>query len=375
MQEEEALAAGRGAVEPIEARDTADGRFEQRVVPRLVLRVRIDPVGEQCKMQFAFGRSQEVNFEPLDLRFDRRRRCQQGRHCHDGPQLRWDAFAQRQSRKHLGAEPERDRAIDERDGNLQGGEETERAKDGELPTGQVVVAHQEQRQREGAERGHDDGADVVARPVAHDPPGGQLTQWCPVTDLRLERASPGTNQVMTRVPRMTRIARRMVRRAQRRLRDFDLRVQRSACEVLDACAVQIARGEIHLRKITAGPQLIVNQADAFEELRPVEFRDQPHAGDDVAHRHAGNALAPVFVPHDRLDRRALAGMPFLQPVERRCHLRVLVTQALHELHGERRRQCGTVRVPFDQCVRLRGVAVDAEQPVGHVVRLFARRAA
>ena len=93
-------------------------------------------------------------------------------------------------------------------------------------------------------------------------------------------------------------------------------------------------------------QRLVDQADALEELRPVDVRHQPHAGDDVAHRDVRGALALVFFLHQLLGAGLLFVELLLEPHQRRRDLRILIAQPMHELHGERRAaSAGDLRSP------------------------------
>ena len=82
-------------------------------------------------------------------------------------------------------------------------------------------------------------------------------------------------------------------------------------------------------KSRRGAQRVVDQADALEELRPVDVRHQPHAGDDVAHRDVRCALALVLFLEQLFGARALcsraaprarrsAGVTFGSWSRRRC---------------------------------------------------------
>src|SRR5450755_1113872 len=80
--------------------------------------------------------------------------------------------------------------------------------------------------------------------------------------------------------------------------DIDFRVRRSARKLFDSAAIPIARRKIHIGEITACPQFLVDQTDAFKEIRPIKFGYEPHAGDDIADGYVSSALPPVFFAHD-----------------------------------------------------------------------------
>ena len=78
-------------------------------------------------------------------------------------------------------------------------------------------------------------------------------------------------------------------------------------------------------------------ADAFEEFRPVDHRDQTHARDHVADGHVHRALALELLANDLVGSRALRGQSVVQPTQRRRAIGIAIPQALSELDGERRR--------------------------------------
>ena len=131
-------------------------------------------------------------------------------------------------------------------------------------------------------------------------------------------------------------------------------------------------GEIHVREVAAAAQDVVDEADALEQLGPVDVGDQPHAGDDVAHGDVRGALPLVFLAHQFVGGRSLAPEAVFQPADGRRRLRILVAQALDELDGE---TLGERHVLVGRQRRRVGRdVVHAQQPVGHQVGLLARGA-
>ncbi len=80
--------------------------------------------------------------------------------------------------------------------------------------------------------------------------------------------------------------------------DIDFGPIRATRQFLDGAAIEIARREIHLGKRTPRLEHVVDEADALEQLSPVDIGDHPHTGDDVAYGHGRSALPLVFVAHD-----------------------------------------------------------------------------
>ena len=105
-----------------------------------------------------------------------------------------------------------------------------------------------------------------------------------------------------------------------------------ACRYRSRVAKSIAPNEL------AGPQDLVDEAHALDELGPVEPRDEAHARDHVPDGHVHRRLALVLEPDGLLGRRALGDEALLEPAERRRRGRVLVAEALEELDPAGRRQ-------------------------------------
>src|ERR1044071_8995004 len=78
----------------------------------------------------------------------------------------------------------------------------------------------------------------------------------------------------------------------------------------------------------------IYEADALEEVLPVERRKQAHARNDVAHGDLSGRLALMFMLNNNLRGYAFALELPLEPVERRPGFRVLIPQALRELNDE-----------------------------------------
>ncbi len=127
---------------------------------------------------------------------------------------------------------------------------------------------------------------------------------------------------------------RVVRQAHGRSRHVDLVMGAAPREVLDRVPVPVARREVHSGDARARAERLVDQTDALEEVRPVDGRQQPHAGDDVAHRGMGGDLGLVLGVDDLVGRGALAGEPAVEPVERGRDRGILLAKPLGELHGE-----------------------------------------
>ena len=119
----------------------------------------------------------------------------------------------------------------------------------------------------------------------------------------------------------------------------------------------------------------VHQADALEQLGPIDVGNHAHAGDDVAHRDDAGALPLVLVVHDRISRRSLRGEMLVEPRQRRGDPGILIAQAVHELDGECFGQSRAFTLGEHDRRRFGRVSARAQQPVGESVRLLPRGAA
>ncbi len=78
--------------------------------------------------------------------------------------------------------------------------------------------------------------------------------------------------------------------------------------------------------------------------------------------------------HELIRRGAEQGQPVIQPSPGGGRVRILIAQPQHELDDEGGRET-LGRVAADQRVRLQAISVHAQQPIGHGVRILARRPA
>ncbi len=119
------------------------------------------------------------------------------------------------------------------------------------------------------------------------------------------------------------------------LGDLELGVPGAAGQLLDRLPVSIAGREVHRRDIRPGTERLLDEADALEEVRPLEGREEPHARDDVADRHVPGDL-PLMLGRDHLVQvLPVAGQAVVQPHETGRVDRVAVAEPLGQLHEER----------------------------------------
>ena len=117
-------------------------------------------------------------------------------------------------------------------------------------------------------------------------------------DAALERPAAGADQVVADVRRaiVGRAHVHLPRALDALERQQQLRLTRRPRQLLDRMPVAIAAAEVHLA-VDAGRvalEHLLDQADALEELAPVERGDEAEAGDQVGHaRLLGGLVLPV----------------------------------------------------------------------------------
>ena len=102
---------------------------------------------------------------------------------------------------------------------------------------------------------------------------------------------------------------------QRGAGDLKLAGAGTARQLFDGTAIEVACREVHDGEGAAATQSLIHQADVFEQLGPVDIRDQPHTGDDVTHADVGGTLALLRALHHLIDGGVLAAQLFFQPAQ------------------------------------------------------------
>ena len=98
---------------------------------------------------------------------------------------------------------------------------------------------------------------------------GQVLQWWPEADRRLERLASVAEEVIAGITAAIFLHAGMrtscvLRRQDGSVGDVEFRAVRPARQFLDGAAVEIARREIHVAKQAGGREHVVHQADALE---------------------------------------------------------------------------------------------------------------
>ncbi len=161
---------------------------------------------------------------------------------------------------------------------------------------------------------------------------------------------------------------------------FRLGLFRAACQLFDRMPVAIARREVHapigLCRIPLEDSL--DDADLFDEDRPVARRHQPHRRDDVADGELIGGFALVFAAQQHVGRVALRFQGPVQALPRRPRRRRLIAQPLQQLDDEGRGQGlalarGVAQQVVDDPFRARAGSGDAQAQAPRSLTVAARR--
>ncbi len=279
VQQEETRAGGRrGAVARVETRDAVDGGGEEPIVLRPRLGGRVSPVRQEGEMEVSVRVGQEVDLQTADLFVDVRLAREQDGHHHQRPQALRHAVVKVEARERSRPEHRHHGAIDERDREVGGrddGEGCQQDQGAETGAGHV---RDEERQREEQGRHHRNRRDIArgrAGPEgAQEPSLGRNA----VADRLFKERSPLGDQVVAGIlgtlhrtgagPRRGRDG--SLRSGNGQPGDLELGAVGAPGEVLDRVTVLITRREVHGAEPGVGPEHVIDQADALEEVSPVE---------------------------------------------------------------------------------------------------------
>ena len=325
VQEQEA----RAALHRVAAVQIGDGGLGERDQPDILfgdLCHGIRPIGQQGEMNRAADAGEVMDFELFDLVEQGRRTRQEHRHGDEGAQIGGHAARQFHPRQGLRRDRAGDDIIDYSRGQFAGRPEREKCTGQQGPTGQPGGEQKRRDQGQGKER---DGSQIGGQPALPHPAQQPLPQLWTIAQRPFQRPARAADQAMSRITRAVCLA--IGCHAQGGVGDGEFIHCRAAGQFLDRGAIGVAGGEIHRAEIARFLQARVDRADIFEEIGPVEFRDDPHRGDDVAHGDIGGAL-PVQHPRDDiLDGRILTAEAIFEPAMQRRFRRIEATQAAGHL--------------------------------------------
>ncbi len=165
----------------------------------------------------------------------------------------------------------------------------------------------------------------------------------------------------------------------------------AAREHLHRVPVTIARREIHLRinPRRLSPERLLDPAQPFDEILPIDRAERAQTGDAVAHRDLVGRLVLAFLVDQLFDRKALLHELLLQPAAREMEHRVQAGETLAKFRDERAREPeigprhirdhddDARRIVFrhflqllDPFVRFIAVEPALGQPAGHPLEIF-----
>ena len=366
VEQQKSIAARRGTIATVQSGDPAAGGRQKLIVVVGGLTVGVAPIGQQREMKLAVRARQIVDFELLHLslyRFDRRQNRRDGDQRAQGFR---HAMAKIERRQQSGAKTAGDHLVDPADGQVQRRNEAQNAEQDEKGRAHAAPRTQPEGKGQKAGRDHDAGAHVAAdaeRAIKTLRPRAPRRMKA---DLGRETGSPGGEQIVAGVA-PARVGPAGIRPpsggADRRLGDLKLGQRASARQFLNGAAIEIAGRKIHLRKSPARLEHFIHQAEAFKQFGPIHVGNEPHAGDDVAHGDAAGDLPLVLIANHRVGGRRLAGQLVVEPGQGGRDARILIAQAMDQLHqiavGKRHLASGRQH----RVGELDGVAGGAQQPI------------
>ena len=381
MEEEKAVAAARcSAVTVVEARDGRARRREGLLVPRHVLRRRVGPVGQDGEAEVTIGIRQVVHLQPFDLRRGLDGIGEQGGDDDEGPQRGGHALAQVEPRQNARRKKGRETAIHERDHQIGRGNERQTSEHEQDRGADARGRGPDEEDREEASGEHGDRSEIGGNRRPDEGPKPPTHRGTAEAERLLEGRAPVADEVVADLvmPGIVRLAGfpcpGALRIERRRPGDVELGPTRPTRQLFNRVAVAVAGREVHRAIGRRRAEDAVDEADALEELRPVERRHQGHAQDHVADRHVGGGLPLVLDPDDLVGRRPLSGQTLIQPQERGGNGRILIAQALDELDSERGHERAVVEPLQPDRRRVHRAAAEPEHVVREGVGLLARRA-
>ncbi len=319
VEEEEALVPGvRHGVALVEARDPRPGHGQDVLVAGQGLRGRVRPVGEEGEADVAVRVREVVHLEPLDLLLELGGAGQQGGHDDQGAQGRRHPVAQLEARQGDRRERRRDAAVQQGDRQIRGRKDSCQAEQDQGHDARAGGPGGKEGRREKHQRQEGTGAQIAGRRAREIGAQQLARQRLAKSEGLLEGAAAVADEVIAGVASAVILA-----RARRRQRDHarwatsSSVAPRASRELLDGVAVAVAGGEVHRRIADVRLQHGVDQADALEELLPVERGHEAHARDHVADGDVHRGLPLVLDADDVVGRRALGGQP-LGPARRRA---------------------------------------------------------
>ena len=269
---------------------------------------RIDPVGEQGKLGFAFPIGQPVKLQLLQQFVAGLRGCEQRRDHHQHPVLRRNAGRKAQARQRLDLQRLGNQAVHKSRSGLESRTGQQEKRHQGLPAVPVGMArgqchHHQRRQR--------DAADVQAQP----PPApvqalpGALRRHAQVS---FQSGSAVAHQVKACGSLggvCCQVGRHRLGRRHHCLGHLLLGFSAVARQLLHGPGDLLSRAFAFAGKAGQVPQHLQGAADGLDQLDPVNLANRAQRGDDVANRQVGRDLGALAFQHQRM----AIGAVFLDP--------------------------------------------------------------
>jgi hypothetical protein len=302
-----------GAEPPIEILDAGARRRQDRRVLREVFGIGIREVAEDGEMDARVEVAEREHLHVLQQRRHPRGARQQRRHHHHRAGFLRDALnaiGEVETTQTAGWQRPGDDALGQRDRDVGGRDQQNHQRDGHRPYRSALIAKIGAGRSE-HERRHDrDRTQVHERRVREHQTADPFAEWRPVGHVGFEIATSPIDQVVSDVGRAIagRPAHTGLPRALDRLeRHPHLRLAGRRRELLDRLTLPVAAQEVHPCVGAGGIALqhLLDQADRFEILPPVEHGTEAQAGNRIRDRHLRRRLALVFHANRRFRRRLL----------------------------------------------------------------------
>ena len=243
MQQQEAVASGRIAVQPVQPGDAGRGGGQQRRIAIGVLRRAVGPVGQEGEMQLAVLAGEVVDLQPRHLVGNCRFRSQQHWYDNQGAERCGDARLQREARQGCRAERPHRQPVDARDGCIGCQDETGDPENNEPERARTGLRRKLQRHRDEGQRERHHGSAVAPDAPSAASPLQPRAQRRPVSHRGLEPRPAAADEVVTRVaPPLARMFRRRCRRGPG---DVEFGAAGPPRHCFDGGAIKIACSEIH----------------------------------------------------------------------------------------------------------------------------------
>ncbi len=206
MQKKETGSARSRAIAQVEPRDAFCCRDDERRVACDPFGRGVGPVRHQREMQIALGARKVMDLKPLDQRFHAFQRREQRRHRDEGAQMRGNAVAQLQGGQKSRGKAEIDRAIDQCDRGVDGGNGAERGEHAENGQVHALCGEREQRRCKKDCGDSRDRRQIAAEAGGSVEPRRPASHGQAVGDRLFESAAPAREQDVSSVspPRLLR---------------------------------------------------------------------------------------------------------------------------------------------------------------------------